>query len=133
MTGKSKGALQYDDLAAWLIEEIPELEDAYKREMEWWGQERPGPHIIFGDVLTPYIILLLESGERTQATKRVFSVLETMLADHDIEVQSVAVVTVFERLVGNRDWLRSMKAFAGPRAREAVRDLIEGSESERDW
>ena len=38
MTGKSKGALQYDDLAAWLIEEIPELEDAYKREMEWWAQ-----------------------------------------------------------------------------------------------
>ena len=132
-TGKSKGALRYDDLNVWLIEQIPELEDAYKRETEWWGQETPGPHIIYGDVLTPYIIQLLESAQDTLATKRAFRVLETMLADQDIEVQAVAVVTVLERLVGNPVWLRLMEPFAGPLARGTVRDLIEGSKSEQDW
>ena len=118
--------LHYNDLGAWLIQEVPELEDAYRRELGWWGKEKPGPHVIFGDVLTPYIIRLLECGDNPEAIKKALGMLETLIADEDIEVQAVAVVTVLDRLVGNAEWMRLMKPYLGPLARRAVQDLTEG-------
>ena len=128
MTDETKGALRYDDLGARLILEMPELEEPYRRELEWWGEEKPGPHVIYGDVLTPYIIQLLESGDDAEAIKRALGLLETLIADQDVEVQAVAVVTVLDRLVGNAEWTRLMKPYLGPLARRAVQDLIGDSQ-----
>lgn len=128
MTDEARGALHYDGLGIRLIEEIPELEKAYRKEIEWWGEEKPGPHVIYGDVLTPHIIRLLESGDNPEAIKRAFGLLEMLIADEDIEVQAVAVVTVLDRLVGNAEWMRLMKPYAGPLATKAVQELTEGSQ-----
>lgn len=133
MTDRRTGGLQYEGLGAKLVEEIPEVADSYRREMEWWGDEKPGPPVIYGDVLTPYITGLLESGATAETIKRAFDLLETLIGDPDVEVQAVAVVAVLERLVGNVEWLRLMKPYTGPLVSEAVRTLIEGLESERDW
>lgn len=128
MTDEARGALHYDGLGIKLIEEIPELERAYRKEIEWWGEEKPGPHVIYGDVLTPHIIRLLESGDNPEAIKRAFGLLEMLIADEDIEVQAVAVVTVLDRLVGNAEWMRLMKPYAGPLATKAVQELTAGSQ-----
>ena len=126
--------MRYEDLGSKLIVAIPELEDLYRKELEWWGEETPGPHVIYGDVLTPHIVRLLESGTDVDAIRRAFGLLETLIADSDIEVQAVAVVTVLDWLVGNPKWLRLMKPHVGPLAREAVRDLIAGSQEEQlNW
>lgn len=124
MKGKPQG-LGYENLSRRLVEEVPELEDAYRKELEWWGEETPGPHIIYGDVLTPYIIRLLESGDDPGALRRAFDLLERMIADEDLEVGAVAVVTVLERLQDSDEWLKLLKPYAGPLAREAVRDLVQ--------
>ena len=134
MTEESKGTLRYEDLGAKLVDEIPELEGAYQKELEWWGDETPGPHVIYGDVLTPHIIRLLESGDDPAAVKRAFELLETLIADEDIHVQEVAVVTVLERLQGNTEWLTLMKPHVGPLAKQAVRDLAQFWRGELlDW
>lgn len=127
MTDKGRDALNYNELGMRLIEEIPELAEAYSRELEWWGEEKPGPHVIYGDVLTPHIIRLLEAGDNPDAIKRAFGLLETLIADEDIEVQAVAVVTVLDRLVGNAEWVRLMMPYLGARVRREVQDLTEGS------
>ena len=132
MMGKRVRALRFEDLGAKLIETIPELEDAYRERLQWWGEETPGAHIIYGDVLTPHIIRLLESGgDDVEAITTAFGLLEALISDEDVRVQEVAVVTVLERLQGNPEWVRLMKPHVGPLARQAVRDLAQfwGGES----
>ena len=124
---ETEDVLHYDQLGAMLVREMPELGNLYGRELEWWGEETPGPHVVYGDVLTPYIIQLLESGEDAEAIKRAFGLLERLIADRDVEIQAGAVVTVLDRLVGNAEWMRLMKPYLGRLARRAVRDLTEGS------
>ena len=134
MTASPKGGLRYGDLGTKLIEEIPELEGAYRELLKWWGEETPGPHIIYGDVLTPYIIRVLESGDEPAAITRAFELLETLIADEDVHVQEVAVVTVLERLQDNEEWVRLMRPHLGPLAKQAVRDLAQFWRGELlDW
>ena len=80
-----------------MIEEIPEFEDAYRKSLDWWGEKTPGPHIVYGDVLTPYIIRVLESGDDPVAISKAFELLEALIADEDVHLQDVAVVAVLER------------------------------------
>ena len=134
MTASPKGGLRYGNLGTKLIEEIPELEGAYRELLDWWGEETPGPHIIYGDVLTPYIIRVLESGDEPTAITKAFELLETLIADEDVHVQEVAVVTVLERLQDNEEWVRLMRPHLGPLARQAVRDLAQFWRGELlDW
>ena len=134
MTASPKGGLRYGDLGTKLIEEIPELEGAYRELLKWWGEETPGPHIIYGDVLTPYIIRVLESGDEPAAITRAFELLETLIADEDVHVQEVAVVTVLERLQDSEEWVRLMRPYLGPLAKQAARDLAQFWRGELlDW
>ena len=134
MTASPKGGLRYGDLGTKLIEEIPELEGAYRELLDWWGEETPGPHIIYGDVLTPYIIRALESGDEPTAITKAFELLETLIAHEDVHVQEVAVVTVLERLQDNEEWVRLMRPHLGPLAKQAIRDLAQFWRGELlDW
>jgi hypothetical protein len=50
-----KGVSQvcYTNVAEALIETVPDLRARYAEELRVWGDELPGPHIIFGDGLNP--------------------------------------------------------------------------------
>jgi hypothetical protein len=54
--------IHYANVAEALVKAVPDLRAHYEEELRWWGDEKPGPHIIFGDVLNPYLIDLLDSG-----------------------------------------------------------------------
>ncbi|MCY3623706.1 MAG: hypothetical protein OXH68_18610 [Gammaproteobacteria bacterium] len=125
MTDKRNGGLRYEDLGAKMVEEFPELEDAYRKELEWWSPDEPGPHVVYGNLLNPYIIRLLESEDSPETVQRAFDLVETLLAHEDVYVQQVAMVTVLEELQGKPEWLRLMKPHAGPLARQAVRELAQ--------
>jgi len=125
MKCKARQTLRYEDLTVKLIGEFPELEQAYQRELEWWGSETPGQHIIYGDLFTPHIVGLLQCGDDPAAIARAFSLLEQMIASDDVRVQEVAVVTVLEGLEGNPTWFRLAKPHLGPLARRAVEELVD--------
>ena len=134
MTAGPKSGLRYGDLGTKLIEEIPELEDAYRKMLDRWGKETPGPHIIYGDVPTPHIIRVLESGDDPVAISKAFELLEALIADEDVRIQEVAVVTVLEQLQDNQVWLRLMWPHLGPLSKQAVRDLAQFWRGELlDW
>ena len=115
-----------------LIEEFPELEDAYKEELESWDNEMPGPHTIYSIVLNPYIVELLESGGNTEELRKVFDFVEAMCGDEDARIQEVAVVTVLEELEWNPEWLRLMMPCLGPLSEEAVNYLAEFWRGDRE-
>jgi len=123
MTGGSRRRLSYDDLSSKLIEEFPELRTQYEAELKWWGSEKPGQHIVYGDIFTPFLVELLESGQERHRIERAFALIETMLSSEDVRVQEVAVVTVLEYLQGKKNLLKLAEPFLGSLASSAVRDL----------
>lgn len=124
MSGTST-TLSFESLSSKLIEDFPELRDRYDKELEWWRPEKPGQHIVYGDIFTPYLVELLESGSDIRRIRRAFDLIESLIADDDIRVQEVAVVTVLEYLQGRPELLSLAEPYMGPLARQAVRDLSE--------
>jgi hypothetical protein len=123
MIGGSRTRLSYDDLSSKLIEEFPELRARYEDELKWWDSEKPGQHIVYGDIFTPFLVELLESGKDHERLERAFALIEALISSEDVRVQEVAVVTVLEYLQGKPNLLKLAEPYLGTLASRAVRDL----------
>lgn len=95
-----------------LVEATPELEQAYKEELEDWD-EFPGNHNIFGNVLNPFLVELLEQPNKENLKQRIFDFLELMALSEDVKVQEILIVTVLERLGDSEGVLREAKKYMG--------------------
>ncbi len=105
--------ITFENMAEKLIEVVPELRCQYESELEWWGDEQPGTHIIFGDVLNPYLICLLESGNQEAIMVRIFAFLEELASHEDTRVQEVVAVTVCERLGDDSKVIEKARRYMG--------------------
>jgi hypothetical protein len=114
----------YSNLSEKLLEVAPVLREAYEEERKIW-EEEPGPHIIYGDILAPHIISLLESGGRSEDLRQIFRFLEELAGHPDIHVQEVVAFSVIERLTDNSQWLDRAYEYMGPKTREIVREVKE--------
>ncbi len=59
-----------------LIEALPELRPKYSAMLECWGDKKPGQHIVYGDILNPYLKELLEKGYTSERLEVIFNFLE---------------------------------------------------------
>ncbi len=104
-------------LADRLLATVPDLRHSYNAELEWWGKEEPGAHIVFGDLLNPYLGTLLMKGEDQQLA-RVFRFLEELATDNDLDVRSVVGATVCPYLLDDEKRFNRALAYMGPATRE---------------
>jgi hypothetical protein len=88
--------MDYNNIVQKMLETLPEITPMYEKELDWWDEILP--HIVFGDVVNPYIMTLLHDGNDKQALEKVFSFLELMGTCPDVQVQEVLAVTVLEQL-----------------------------------
>lgn len=119
--------ISYQNLSEKLTEAVPEILEKYKDELQWWGEESPGAHIVFGDVLVPFVISLLESSADEAILKRIFLFLEQLAENTDPLVQEVIAFTICERLGDNPGWLSKARQYMGERTKELC------DETERYW
>ena len=117
--------MSFDNMSTLLIDEFPELRERYDNEREWWGNEEPGQHVVFGDIFTPHLVKLLRDGTDAVQLERGFTFIERLLTHDDIRVQEVAVVTVLEHLQGKPDLLNLAAPYLGPNSRKALKDLAQ--------
>lgn len=109
-----------------LVEAIPELRDRYEHEIAAWAEEM-GPHVIYGDVLNPYLAALLEAPDKhgnAEILLRIFDFLEQLLANPDPDFSEVARTTVAEDLESDRNRLEVARRFMGPRMAEETRNRL---------
>lgn len=117
--------IQYEELSNLLIQEIPELTEKYRKELEWWEDEEPGPHNIYGDVLNPYLLGLLRKDNQNKKLKKVFSFIEELANSNSKKVQEVVAVTVLERLSTEPDLLKKAEKYMGPKTMQFLGELKE--------
>lgn len=122
MTASAK----YRRINAALIEALPELRERYEEEVAAWGEEM-GPHVIYGDLLNPYLGQLLDfaNEQRTRENlRRVFDFLEDLLGNADPDFADVARTAIAEDLRSDRDRLARARPLMGPLMADATRDRL---------
>jgi hypothetical protein len=123
--------LRYESIEAQIVEWLPELRPAAER---YWEEEGPpgqdcGPYIFIGQVLEPYVEVLLAMGEsrmRNHLLGRAFALLDAMLDEQgDYNVRGLAFIEFLQ----NADawWLGRARSFLGSKA------LAELRSSDPDW
>lgn len=122
-------SLAYQSLDQHLVDAVPELSDRVASLPRAWEPERPGPHVVFGDALNPYLIELLAcqdpSPRSRDILRRIFALLERMARHDDPRVQEVVSTTVAERLGGDPVVLAEARRHMG----QATRGLSEEIEA----
>jgi hypothetical protein len=98
-----------------LAARIPALRaelDGLARE---WGKELPGAHIVYGDVVVPYLRRLLQSSEASAEVAAVFALLEELLAREEQPLTDLVGASVLEGLNDDKAILSEARRHMGPR------------------
>jgi|APDOM4702015191_1054821.scaffolds.fasta_scaffold295919_2 hypothetical protein len=112
MASRKANHLTYDTLNDELVKVLPELHADYERELRWWGDDKPGPHVVFGDILVPRLIDALQT-EEIQFLRRAFAFLDEMAGTSIAKIQEVVSMTVLERLIDKPTWLTVARKYMG--------------------
>jgi hypothetical protein len=115
---KDGSQIHYDNVVDALLEAVPELRAGYEAECRHGVDEPLGPHVIFGDVLNPYLLGLLGADRPDAKLRRVFQFLERLANHEDIHIQELVAVTVCERLGDDPKLLRRAHEYMGARTRQ---------------
>jgi len=116
--------LTYECLSALVSERCPALREAVEKEERWWGEETPPPHVLFEDVVLPYLRESTELRGRT-AVAELVALLEEMAEHADPRVPDVVRVSVLEPLATMPESLEQLRPALGP-AVTAILNEIEG-------
>lgn len=91
--------MNFDTVVKELIKEIPEIKPFYNSVLKQWHGEEPVPHIIFEDVLNPYLINLLKIDEDKELISRIFAFLEKMATCDYTKVQDVLKYLGYDKTI----------------------------------
>lgn len=116
--------LSYTKVVDELLTVIPELKPHFEEECKWWDEILQ--HIVFGDVVVPFVLELL-SGESEQKTlERMFAFFERMATSSDDMVSELLGVSVLEQLGDDPDILSKAVRYMGSSTRELSNAVEKG-------
>ena len=94
--------MKYDELYKTFKEEISEGYSFFEiKEKENLIDETDGMHVVFGMVIVPYILYIVQNNKMFEINK-IFSFLENMAICEDVKIKEVLDFTVLEQLVDER-------------------------------
>jgi hypothetical protein len=110
----------YEGLTSELLKRIPELILPYRQVLRQWGGEQPGQHIIFEEVLIPFLFSELQSSKAKPLLRKAFVLLEDMASHPDGDVRDVVGEAVGESFWGHDDLLSRARKFMGPETKKVI-------------
>ncbi len=109
-----------------MIKRFPVLSATYFELKRLWEGDEPGPHVVFGDALTPYAVRLFEAGNDEELS-RVFAFVEELAAAPQAAIREVVATSVLETIVLDRGIGSRVDKYLGPASMEMARKIRE------DW
>ena len=103
------------DLNLMLIELFPEIKVLYAEET--------GSHVVFGDVLLPYILANAES-ENMQCLTKCFQTIEKILSFDDEYADEVITLSVLESLSYETNLKIDLSQFMGDKTKRIFAELL---------
>lgn len=112
------------DLNKKLIDAFPNLKEKYTEEILWNDGDIPDSHIVFEDILVPFIRTMIHSNNR-ETLKAVFDFVEDILLINDEYSNEVIAVSVIEPLVFDEKIKNSfLIALADENTRKIINELV---------
>jgi len=68
---------------------VPELREEIDALRRWWEPDVPGQHVVFGDLLTPFLASLLRAANDRKRLQEIFDFIEELAKNPDVRVQEV--------------------------------------------
>ncbi len=116
--------MKYGDLNRLLIQRVPELSGGYWELRKLHEGSEPGPHVVYGDLLTPLIRNMILGGAAKSQLAVLFAFLEE-LAISTPDVREVLGASVLERLVLDTETREMSLRQMGPKTAELARRIID--------
>lgn len=114
--------MKADDLNRRLVRRFPALVNGYLEAKRLWGGDEPGPHVVYGDVLVPFIRTALAQSPAKDLLP-VMEFLEELSGAADGDTLDVVVTSVLEPLLDDEHRAR-FEEVMGPRTRKLWGRLI---------
>lgn len=105
-----------------LIEALPEIMNQYQSEVEWQEGDDTGSHVVFGDVLTPFLIENINC-ENLHMIKKILNFIESILLIDDEYSNEVITCSVFESIVMTDINMQSIELELGTKSKLIWDDL----------
>lgn len=102
--------MEYGDIIRVLLNEFPELQQRYDEDKFYLENL---PHLVFEIIFVPYIKDILSNANRKDKINKAFELIENMINCTDEKVQEVAIVSVLEPLVSEREIVSMIKINGG--------------------
>jgi hypothetical protein len=109
-----------------LIERIPELFAGYAELRAMWDGDEPGPHVVYEDLLVPYLARLLRAEDSEVGLLRIFALLEDMARSNDQSIRDVLGASVLEGLHECESVRAQAAAYMGPLTRQLAYEVASG-------
>lgn len=107
-----------------LFNSIPEIKDSYEKAISWQDGHGTGSHVIFGDVLGPYVEDRVIQGD-LEAIKRVLVFIEVVLEMDDEYAGNVIEVSFLENFFYKKEFRSLIERELGPRAAAVWKRIAE--------
>ena len=113
--------MDYTDASTALIMAVPEATPGYDRLKDLYGDEEPGPTVVYEGCLKPLLISIAIDGSEADL-QRVFGFLESLSNDENWKVRELVRFSVYD-LCRNSSALKKAIPFIGPETKK-ICDLV---------
>lgn len=111
------------DLNIMLTKLLPEIKASYDEEVSWQEGDKTGSHVVFGDVLLPYILKSAKSGN-IQCLIKCFNMIEKILSLDDKYADEVITLSILESLSYETDLKIDLSEIMGDKTKQIFTELL---------
>ena len=112
------------ELNRMLIRKFPELEKSYYDEVSWQEGDETGSHVVYGDVLNPYIRECISKGNISKL-KEIFEFIEDLIVTGDNYADNVVSVSVLESVLDLIFYDEDIFSLLGNESKKIVESFVE--------
>lgn len=111
-----------------LITLLPELEPLYRQEIEWQDGDEIGSHVVFEDILVPYILDCIRNGDE-KGVRRSFGSIEALLFLKYKYAEEVIAFSVIESLIFSIDIKEDLYSCMGNLTQKLFKEVFQSLKS----
>lgn len=116
--------LEYTKLANIVLTLVPDLKKSMKEEAHWWGKDQPPQHVLFGDIILPFMIQAIKNHEDVERFRPLFEMFDMMATHPDMKVRSLVEATICPSICSDEVALQRTHRLMGPAVKRVCDGLI---------
>jgi hypothetical protein len=117
--------ISFANMVEKLPEAFPEILPAFKKQIAFWGEDPPAPHVVYEEILSKFLRSRLQEEKRNDPLlRRIFKFIELLAGHKEERVQEVAHNSICEPLCNDEVALQRAQSYMGPKTKHFCKSII---------